>query len=286
MTKSESINETKKTNSNFTWPIKRVYKNHYERLLDPVVLEEPLEILLNGKSIAVLMRMPGQEKELAMGFCVSEGYVRQAKDVLLIHHCGMGYQSPSEIEEEKSPESRNRVELLARTGTPALTNSKNLFGKAYLRFKQSSSISESLPILPMDLTIDAAIILELGKAMRKLQTLHPKVGGTHSAALFKTSGEAVTQAEDIGRHNALDKVVGYCLLRRIPLEDKILVTSGRASYEMVTKAIRTGVAVVATISAPTSLALQIAKENGLTMIGYLRGERMNVYTHAERLQKL
>ncbi len=288
MAKPELINETKKISSNFTWPIKRVFKNRYDELYDPVVLEEPLEIVLNGKSIAVLMRMPGQEKELAMGFCISEGYVRRARDVLLIHHCGMGLPSPSVTVNEESPESRNRVELRVVEGADLHTKIPTVTRliRSGCGAAEVSSLSETLPKLTQGLTVDAAKILGLGKAMRNLQALHPKVGGTHSAALFKTSGEAVAQAEDIGRHNAVDKVAGYCLLRRIPLEDKILVTSGRASYEMATKAIRLGISVVATISAPTSLAVQIAKENGLTMIGYLRGERMNVYTHSERLQKL
>ncbi len=121
--------------------------------------------------------------------------------------------------------------------------------------------------------------------MRDLQTVHPKVGGAHSAALFDVHGHAIHIAEDIGRHNAIDKAFGYCLLRKIPMNDKILVTSGRASYEMVTKAVRAGLCVIATLSAPTSLAVQIAQDRGLTLIGYLRGSRMNVYTHPQRLRE-
>ncbi len=286
MAKPEPINETEKISSNFTWPIERVYKDRYERLDDPVVLEEPLEIVVNRQSIAVLMRMPGQEKELAMGFCISEGYVRQARDVLLIHHCGMGLPTPTEPQTEESPESRNRVEVTVAEGGLRQTKIPNVTRliRSGCGAADVSSMSETLPKLSQGLAIDAAIVLGLGKAMRHLQALHPEVGGTHSAALFTATGAAVTQAEDIGRHNAVDKVAGYCLLRRIPLEDKILVTSGRASYEMATKAVRLGISVVATISAPTLLAVQIAEEQGLTMIGYLRGERMNVYTHSERLQ--
>lgn len=280
--------ETEKNNLNFIWPIKRIYKDRFDTLYDPVVLEEPLEIVVNGESLAVLMRLPGQEKELAMGFCLSEGYVRQAKDVLHIHQFEKGHSQPTILERKKSLESLNRIELtvagegLCQDEIPNVTRLiRSGCGAA-----EVSSMSEALPKLPQGLFADTAIVLGLGKAMRDLQTLHSKVGGTHSAALFTTLGEAVIQSEDIGRHNAVDKVVGYCLLRQIPLEDKILVTSGRASYEMVTKALRLGICVTATISAPTSLAVQIAEENGLTLIGYLRGERMNVYTHPERFQSL
>jgi FdhD protein len=119
--------------------------------------------------------------------------------------------------------------------------------------------------------------------MFDLQDIHRDIGGTHGAALFDETGKAVTVAEDIGRHNAVDKAIGYCLLREIRLDDKILVTSGRASYEMATKAIRVGIPIAASVSAPTALAVQLAEDRGLTLIGYLRGKRMNVYTHPERL---
>jgi FdhD protein len=119
--------------------------------------------------------------------------------------------------------------------------------------------------------------------MREQQTVHRHVGGTHAAVLFDKSGRVITLAEDIGRHNAIDKAVGYCLLRGISLHDKVLLTSGRASYEMATKAIRVGIPIIASVSAPTSLAVQLAEDRGLTLIGYLRGGRMNVYTHPERV---
>ena len=135
-----------------------------------------------------------------------------------------------------------------------------------------------------NLRISASMLLGLGRAMRDMQTVYRQVGGTHSAALFDAQGKGVTLAEDIGRHNAVDKAVGHCLLRGIALEDKLLITSGRASYEMAVKAVRTGIPIVATISAPTSLAVQLAQDHGLTLVGYLRGGRMNVYTHPHRVE--
>lgn len=252
---------------------------------DYVVVEEPLEIVLNDRSIAVLMRMPGREKDLAAGFSISEGYVRSARDILIIHHCGSGLPGPGEEETGDGTGSRNRVELtvsaeglLAPEGPDVLRLIRSGCGAADV-----TALSENLPRLPPGFTVAPSLILGLGKAMQDLQELHRKVGGTHSAAIFEAGGRQVTQAEDIGRHNAVDKALGFCLLRRISLKDKVLIASGRASYEMATKAIRLGVPVIATISAPTSMAVQLAQDRGLTLIGYLRGGRMNVYTHADRL---
>ncbi|MCJ7595547.1 MAG: formate dehydrogenase accessory sulfurtransferase FdhD, partial [Desulfobacterales bacterium] len=202
------------------------------------------------------------------------------------HHCGSGLPAPGEEETGDGTGSRNRVELmvtdeglLSPEGADVLRVIRSGCGAADV-----SAISATLPRLPLGFTVDPYVILALGRSMRDLQDLHQVVGGTHSAALFEATGRPVTQAEDIGRHNALDKAVGYCLLRRIPLEDKVLITSGRASYEMAAKAIRLGIPLIATISAPTSMAVQLADDRDLTLIGYLRGGRMNVYTHAERLR--
>jgi FdhD protein len=272
-------------NEGFSWPIARIRATDRERIDDHVPVEEPLEIVINGQSVAVLMRMPGQEKELVGGFCVSEGYVRRVEDILLIHHCGSGHPAPGREEEEGMGESRNRVQVrvveegLFWSGRPGVIR---LIGSG-CGAVDVSAMSETLPLLSHEFSVSASMLLGLGKAMRDQQRVHSQVGGTHAAALFDVRGRAVTVAEDIGRHNAVDKAVGYCLLRGISLENKVLVTSGRASSEMATKAIRVGIPIVATISAPTSLAVQLAQDRGLTLIGYLRGGRLNVYTHEERL---
>ena len=268
-----------------TWKIQRITGNGGKPLNDYVIIEEPLDIVVNGKSIAVLMRLPGQEKELAAGFCITEGYVRKAKDILLIHHCGLGLPAPGEDETGAESSSRNRIEL--QVADQGLMSDRTPDEVRLIRSgcgaADVSAMSELLPFLSEGFSIDSSLLLRLGRALRELQTIHPKVGGTHSAALFDAHGRAIHTAEDIGRHNAVDKAIGYCLLRKIPLEDKALVTSGRARYEMATKAIRVGLPLIATLSAPTSLAVQIAQNRGLTLIGYLRGNRMNVYTHPERL---
>ncbi len=278
------MNNKDKNTAEYTWPIERVFKDRSEILDDPVVIEEPLEIVLNGHGIAVLMRMPGQEKELATGFCVSEGYVADVRDILLIHHCGSGFGG-DETEPPNDVESRNRVEIRVAEGKNARSRDPDVTRliRAGCGAADVSALSVDLPSLPDGPTVPYSLILDLGKTMRDLQPFHGMVGGTHSAALFTRGGKPLHISEDIGRHNAVDKVAGYCLLRRVPLNDKILITSGRASYEMAVKAIRLGIPVIATISAPTSLAVQLAKDMGLTLIGYLRGGRMNVYTHSRRI---
>lgn len=271
---------------NLLWPIQRIRQETCESMDDPVIVEEPLEIVINGQRVAVLMRLPGQEKELAAGFCVSEGYVRRADDLLLIHHCGLGHPSPGMADGDGEAASRNRVEVRAAAegfsppGRPDVTRLiRSGCGAA-----EVTALSETLPFLAQDVAIDAGVLLGLDRTMRDRQAVHHQVGGTHAAALFDPHGNLVVLAEDIGRHNAVDKVLGHCLLRRISLGDKVLLTSGRASYEMAVKAIRTGLPVVATVSAPTSLAVQLAQDRGLTLIGYLRGGRMNVYTHCRRVR--
>lgn len=279
--------ELREDSPNITWPIRRIRRSQVQKVDDVVLMEEPLEILINGHRIAVLMRMPGQEKELVAGFCISEGYVRGVRDILLIHHCGLGHPAPGEQPEDGDvPESRNRVEVMVADGgfTPPEGNDMVRLIRSGCGAADVSAISDSLPFLSDGFSVPSSVLLRLGKAMRELQKVHHKVGGTHSAAVFLGDGSPVHQAEDIGRHNAVDKVIGYCFLRKIPLGDKMLVTSGRASYEMAMKAIRVEIPVIATLSAPTSMAVELAEDRGLTLIGYLRGGRMNVYTHGHRIK--
>ncbi len=252
------------------WPIWRVRRDGCQELLDPVVVEEPLTVVVNGQPLAILMRTPGQERELAVGFCLSEGYVRRPADVLLVHHC---------LDEEQA---RNRVLVrVAPEGFHPPRVMRTVHAACGASFPADDD--RPLPTVASGVRVEAGTILDLGRAMREQQVTHKRVGGTHSAALFDTAGQMVVLAEDIGRHNAVDKAIGHCALWDIPLDDKVLVTSGRASYEMAVKAIRAGIPILATLSAPTSLAVQVAQTQGLTLIGYLRGGRMNVYTRLERV---
>lgn len=275
--------------SGLTWPIRQIDRDEVEQTEAQVALEEPLEVIVNGQSIAVLMRMPGSEKELAAGFVITEGYVRQASDILLIHHCGSGHPAPGEdvgtTDGDGDLASRNQVALRVQEKGLCLPERPDVVRliRSGCGAAEVTALADTLPALSHNWRLPAAGLPDMGRAMRDLQTVHRTIGGTHAAAIFDPSGQAIILAEDIGRHNAMDKAIGHCLLRGLPMHDKILITSGRASYEMATKAIRAGIPIVASVSAPTSLAVQLAHDRGLTLIGYLRGGRMNVYTHPDRL---
>ncbi|MBM3167588.1 MAG: formate dehydrogenase accessory sulfurtransferase FdhD, partial [Chloroflexi bacterium] len=143
----------------------------------------------------------------------------------------------------------------------------------------AAQLATDLPPLQSDLRLRQEMLLGLAQTMVAAQGVHKQTGGVHAAALFASTGELLVLREDIGRHNAVDKVLGYALLRHLPLDDKVLLTTGRASHEMVVKAVRLGLPVVASVSSPTSLAVQIASRLNCTLIGYLRGQRMVLYTH-------
>jgi len=283
---NRSVPDGSGSEAGFPWPILRYQSDQSEQADAMIALEEPLEVIVNGTSIAVLMRMPGSEKELAAGFVITEGYVRLASDILLIHHCGSGQPAPGEeADADGDLASRNQVTLRVRDKgfTPPDRPDVVRLIRSGCGAAEVTALAETLPPLPLGAHLPAARLPEMGRTMHDLQIVHREVGGVHAAGIFAQNGRAITLAEDIGRHNAMDKAIGHCLLRGLPMHDKTLITSGRASYEMVIKAIRAGIPIVASVSAPTSLAVQLAHDRGLTLVGYLRGSRMNVYTHPDRL---
>ncbi|MHB0857528.1 MAG: formate dehydrogenase accessory sulfurtransferase FdhD [Anaerolineae bacterium] len=250
-----------------------------------MVLEEPLSLRVNHRETAVLMRLPGQEKELATGFCISEGLVRGFSDILTVHHCGQAPTTAQPTESGAEGESRNRVEVLAR---PEALNPDARLDVVRLIRAGCGAVDvdrSELPLTPIAsaLRISVDVLLSLERSMRGAQRLHEHAGGVHAAALFDGAGTLTVLCEDVGRHNAVDKAIGWCLLRGIPLDDKILLCSGRLSYEMVTKVVRLGIPVLASVSAPTQLAVALAERYNLTAIGYLRGKKMTIYAHPERV---
>ena len=250
-----------------------------------MVLEEPLALHINGHQVAVLMRLPGMEKELAAGFCLSEGLVNSFHDVLTIQHCGRSLPRADDGSEGDAAESRNRVDVRVRPG--ALNPEARLDVVRLIRAGCGSVDvdrgSACLQPVESDLRVHARTIIALPRSMAQAQQVHQHAGGVHGAALYDPHGQVVVLCEDVGRHNAVDKAFGHCLLRDIPVRDKILFCSGRLSYEMVSKAVRLGLPVLASVSAPTALAVQLAERFGLTVIGYVRGGRMTVYTHPQRI---
>ena len=248
-----------------------------------VIMEEPLSLEVNGHPMAVLMRLPGMEKELALGFCISEGLVRSFGDVLGVHHCGQGLPVP--MDSISGGEARNRVQVTAQPEglDPQARHDVIRLVRAGCGAVDLREADLPLRRLGEGVRVRAEALQTLPPTMLDAQELRKTVGGVHAAGVFHADGSMVVVCEDIGRHNAVDKAIGHCLLRGVPLGDKVLLCSGRLSYEMVMKAIRAGFPVLASITVPTSLAVSLAGLYNLTLVGHLRGERMTIFTHPERV---
>lgn len=251
---------------------------------DLLAVEEPLEIRVFGKSLAVTMRTPGHDVELAAGFLVSEGVLRTSDDFTTARYCTNG-----------DPSAENTYNILDVTLAPGVplpdpslersfytTSSCGLCGKASIdavRTVSSYSVSED------PLQIDADVLSSFPDVLRSAQAVFDKTGGLHAAALFDgMTGEMLVLREDVGRHNAVDKVVGWALLNRaLPLTGVVLMVSGRASFELTQKALMAGIPMLAAVSAPSSLAVDLANDTGMTLVGFLRGQSMVIYSGAERI---
>jgi len=267
------------------WATRVVRAEGPEDHTSAIVLEEPLSVEVNGQRVAVLMRLPGDEKELGVGFCISEGIIAGFDAVLTVHHCGRGLPDPVGSSKDQA-ESRNRVQIHARPEAVRFNAQSDVVRliRTGCGAVDVKDMVNHLPRLNSDFRVSSELLLGLNAAMRQAQDIYKVSGGIHAAALFDAGGDLLTIQEDVGRHNAIDKAVGYCLLRGISLQDRILVATGRASYEMATKSLRVGIPIIISISAATALAVQIAQDRGMTLIGYLRGRRMNIYTHPWRVK--
>jgi FdhD protein len=249
-----------------------------------VIVEEPLNIKINGQTAAVLMRLPGAEKELAVGFCIGEGIIRSFADIYIMHHCGMDQEDNSNS--AYFEESRNIIEIKAKEEAVDFEKIQKI---AQLIRSGCGSIDVrapnfSLPKIKSKVTMSKNLLFTLTKALRTSQRNYKLAGGVHAAAIFTMKGEMLIFYEDIGRHNAADKVIGWGLIKGISLEDKLLLITGRTSYEIILKAANVGLPIVASISSPTSLAVKLSNECKCTLIGYLRANRMNIYTHPFRIK--
>jgi FdhD protein len=250
---------------------------------DLVVGEEPLEIRAAGPrqdpvSVAVTMRTPGYEDELAIGFLTSEGLIRD-NEIL-----GVKYGDPGVMAE---PDDSVLVRL-ARRFDPATVAQRNFVATASCGICGKASIDDvavRCEPLPRGLPVVArSVIVSLPDRLRRAQAAFDRTGGLHAAGLFETDGRLVAVREDVGRHNALDKLIGSRVrARELPLWDRILMVSGRVSFEIVQKAAVAGVAVVCAVSAPSDLAVRLADRLGVTLVGFLRGDGFNVYSHDGRI---
>ena len=251
------------------------------RKQDYLAAEEPLEIRIGESPLSVTMRTPGHDIELAAGFLFTEGIVRRRTQILALE----------ELQPAASDQNRGNV-ILARLAPDvdydSETMRRNFFaasscgicGKASIDSIRSRALSAPNP----DFKLDPEVLVRLPETLRESQAVFGRTGGLHAAALFDAAGKLLVLREDIGRHNAVDKVIGWALLEgKVPLGDAILMVSGRGGFEIVQKAIVAGLPVVASVSAPSSLAVQLARETGQTLIGFLRGRRFVVYSGEARL---
>ena len=247
---------------------------------DWVAREEPLEIRVKGESIVVTMRTPGHDEELAIGFLLAEGVITNSSDVLEIAYCQQGEASLHKniLNVFLSPEVEINLNRLKRN--VYASSSCGLCGKASIESLQN--IFEPLNKIETVISVDK--ILTLAQKLRAKQSTFDKTGGLHAAGIFDRNGELLVLREDIGRHNAVDKILGHLFLKnRIPLEDCVLMVSGRASFEIIQKSLAGRVGIICAVSAPSSLAVDMAKESGQTLIGFLRERKFNVYSHKERI---
>lgn len=267
-------------------PVTRIVIGESEhRRADTLAAEEPLEIRVGGAALAVTMRTPGNDVELAAGFLVSEGVIATGEQFHSAIHCG----GPGT---GGAANTYNILDVTLAPGTPApapevtrnfyTTSSCGLCGKASIDAVHTVSRYD---LYDDRIELDAALLTTFPDQLRAQQAVFDKTGGLHAAALFDAgSGELLALREDIGRHNAVDKVIGWAVLNdALPLRGTVLQVSGRASFELAQKAVMAGIPVLAAVSAPSSLAVELADSAGLTLVGFLRGASMNVYTHRDRI---
>jgi FdhD protein len=265
--------------------IKKVNNGNISDADDLLAAEEPLEIRLEfndgdkhiQKNLSVTMRTPGHDFELATGFLYTEGIITSAPDIESINYC--------------KADNRNIVCIsLQNNIKPNIGNlERNFYTTSSCGVCGKASIESVKTVCPIPDTVDSlrishTLICRLPDKLRKQQDVFENTGGLHGCALFDIDGNLLLSREDVGRHNALDKLIGAALnANMLPLDKHILILSGRASFELVQKAVMAGIKIIAAVGAPSSLAAEMAEERGITLIGFLRGERFNIYSGAERI---
>jgi FdhD protein len=264
-------------------PVLRLGPNGDRTRPDSIAVEEPLELRVDGKPLAVTMRTPGHDVELAHGFLHTEGVIGSVDDIRDARYC-----------DSRDDEGRNTYNVLDVGLAPGVpppvtgvernfytTSSCGVCGKASLdavRLKTRYSPADDQVRVPYD------VLAGLPDALRARQQVFDRTGGLHAAGLFTATGELLVVREDVGRHNAVDKVIGWALLAGlIPARGHILIVSGRTSFELAQKAVMAGIPVLGAVSAPSSLAVDLADEAGLTLAGFIRNGSMNIYSHPDRI---
>jgi FdhD protein len=259
--------------------VKEWYEGEMRPLDDYLVSEEPLEIRVGDVAVSVTMRTPGHDLELAIGFLFTEGLISGRSQIASVRY---------EPEARQNRANRVRVDLAPGISLDLEASRRNFYtasscgicGKASIDAVRVRRIEPPNP----ECAIDPEVLCRLPDQLLAAQPIFGRTGGLHAAGLFSLSGELLALREDVGRHNAVDKVVGWALANdRVPLGDSLLVVSGRGGFEIVQKALVAGVPVLASVSAPSDLAVNLAREFGMTLIGFLRGRRFVIYSGAQRL---
>ncbi len=254
-------------------PIQKVQGGEAGSSQDLLAVEEPLEIRIDGRNIAITMRTPGADRELAAGFLFTEGIIQERGDVVTI-------EQPRDNIVDVALAPGFDVDLTRIERNFYMTSSCGVCGKASIQMLESacSVLPQSGP------SVSGQVIHRLPVVLREAQAVFGRTGGLHAAGLFDAHGRLSSLREDVGRHNAVDKLIGAELLAgRIPLHDRLLLVSGRASFELVQKAVRAHIPVMAAVGAPSSLAVQTALRFGMTLLGFVRDGRFNIYSAPERI---
>lgn len=253
--------------------IRRKQDGELEYLPDDLTIEEPLEICIGRKIVATTMRTPGHDEELAAGFLVSEAIVREHQEI-----ANISSDRDNRVIIDLKDGVKLKLDSMKRFGT--ISSSCGLCGKTSI-----DAISQNFPaITSKEIRVDIETLLLLPEKLRNAQSDFARTGGIHAAGIFDVNGELKVAREDIGRHNALDKAIGRAFFDgSLPLDRHLLVVSGRASFEIMQKALAAGIPLVAAVSAPSTLAVDFARANNQTLIGFLRPPSFNIYAHIERV---
>lgn len=256
-------------------PIVRYENGSHSSTRDIVAAEEPLEIFVDDKPFHTTMRLPGEEIPLAVGFLFTEGLIDSANEILTASYCGdvSTNRITIRLKSRANPDTRRNF-----TGTYTSYSSCGICGRDMV-----SDLLKTTPKITKSVTVSVSRLAEFLSTFTGNQQVYRDTGGTHGAAIFGRDGEMLAFSEDIGRHNALDKSIGKVVLARKISEAKVLILSSRLSYEMVSKAARLGIEIIAGVSSATSLAIEVAKNLNITLIGFYRRNRGNIYTCPDRV---
>ena len=264
-------------------PVRHISDGTSRRRPDALAAEEPMELRVDGRSLAVTMRTPGHDVELAHGFLLTEGVIGSREDIATARYC--------DSLDDAGRNTYNVLDVALAPGVPApddsverrfyTTSSCGVCGKASL-----DALRTRTRFSPADdpVTVSTEVLFSLPDALRAAQRVFDSTGGLHGAGLFTSDGTLLVAREDVGRHNAVDKVIGHALLEGlVPATGCVLMVSGRASFELTQKAVMAGIPALAAVSAPSSLAVETALDTGMTLVGFLRGRSMNVYAGDQRV---